>query len=407
METRTNFYRYLISKFDIIIPNEEPMKLKPANIYGFRIERDYDNLFFPIFQVKLLLDYPLYYKIIQNKTTVKFNVKLESYQYTNTEQIKFRETVFDSSFAIYTDDDNFYLDEANYKKMMDITGNQMTGGFIEFYLFKESDITSSRTVINRVLGSSNMTDALIYLLSKSNTPKVLMSPLQNTNQYSEVVLLPTTVIQNVIYLEKRYGFYRNGTIFFYDFNTVYLLSKTATANTYKTNEYKNVIIEIYMTNNNRSFTTGNYKDNTTKTYTLHINRDNLTINTKSIVSNEINGTKVNLISGESDNLTTASPNVRVRNSANDKYLVNNFDNPFLKDIIENEKVENDRILTVNAIDFDIAILGPNKQYSFICEDTKLQKEYSGNYRLSSEILMFEKNGEDFRMEASLKFKKPK
>lgn len=407
METRTNFYRYLMSKFDIIIPNEEPMKLKSANIYSFRIERDYDNLFFPIFQVKLLLDYPLYYKIVKNKTTVKFNVKLESYQYTNTEQIKFRETIFDSTFAMYTDDDNFYLDEVNYKKMASITDNEMTGGFIEFYLFKESDITSSRTIINRIIGSANMTDTLMYLLSKSNTSKVLMTPLQNTKQYNEIALLPTTIIQNVIYLEKRYGFYRNGTIFFYDFNNVYLLSKTATGSTYKTNEYKNVIIEVYNTASNRSFTTGNFKDNTTKTYTLHINRENLTINTKSIVSNEINGTNVNVISGNSDDVTTASPNIRVRNSANDKYIVNNFDNPFLKDIIENEKVENDRILTVNAVDFDMVILGPNKQYSFICEDTALQKEYGGNYRLSSEILTFEKNGEDFRIEGMLKLKKSK
>jgi len=407
METRTNFYRYLISKFDIIIPNEEPLKLRQANIYSFRIERDYDNLFFPIFQVKLLIDYPLYYKIVKNKTTVKFNVKLESYQYTDTEKVKFRETIFDSTFAIYTDDDNFHLDKDNYNRMMDITDNQMTGGFIELYLFKESDITSSRTVINRILQSSNITDALVYLLSKSGTSKLLMSPLQNTNQYNEIALLPTTIIQNILYLEKRYGFYKNGSILFYDFDTTYLLSKTALGNTYKPNEYKKVIIEVYKTANNRSFTPGNFKDNITKTYTLHVTRDNLSINTKSIIENEISGSEVNLISGSSDSVSTAKPDVRVRSNHNSKYLVNNFNNPFLKDMIENEKIENDHILTINAVDFDMGLLSPNKQYSFICEGSELQKEYGGNYRLSSEILMFEREGDDFSIEAALKFKKPK
>lgn len=408
METRSNFYRYMMTKFDVIIPDEEPMKLGTANIVSFRIERDYDNLFFPIFQVMLRIDYPLYYKIVKNKNKVKFNVKLESYQYTPTREIKFRETVFDTTFTLYTEDNNYFTDENKlYKTMMNITDNQLTGGIIELYLFKEDDIDASRKVFNKVISSSTMTDAVVYMLSKSGINKVLMTPMQNTSTYNEILLLPTSVIMNMINLEHKYGFYKNGAVFFYDFSNVYLLSKTATANTFRTNEYTDVIVEIYKTNNNRHFTPGNYKDNITKTYTLHVNREHVSFATSSIVENETTGTDTTIVDGQSNTTKTVSPDVEVRGNKNTKTMVDTTGNKYLNTMIENKKIEDANKLSINIVDFDIAILTPNKKFSLSFEDKVAQKRYGGDYRLSSEVLLFTKEDEyAYSIEGVVTLKKP-
>lgn len=406
MEIRSNFYRYLMSKCDIIIPGENPMSLKMSNILSFRIEKDYDNLYFPIFYIKLFIDIPLYYKIIKNKTTVKFNIKLESYQYQSTNEINYRETIFDSSFAIYSSDDNYFIDEQNYLNMQRITGNQMTGTPIEFYLFKESDIISSRKIINKVISSDNMTNILLYLLSTSGVSKLLMTPLDNAEYNYEVLLLPTTVIQNIIYLENRYGFYKNGSVFFYDFNNVYLLSKTATGYTYSPNEFTNVIVSIMDTSNNNSFTPGNYKDNTTKTYTLHINRGNISLTTKSITENETSGTNINIVNGQENSSILVIPDVQTRGDNTEKVIVDRFNNKYLPSMIENEKIENSNIAVITAVDHDISILAPNKRYTLAFENTEVNKTYGGWYRLSSEVSLFERQGESFSVESIIKLKKP-
>ena len=76
-ETRSYYYRYILSVCDILIPNKDTIRLNNPNILGFTIEKDFDNDYFPIFNLQLSLSQLQYYTILENKTTVRFKIRLE------------------------------------------------------------------------------------------------------------------------------------------------------------------------------------------------------------------------------------------------------------------------------------------------------------------------------------------
>jgi len=407
MVKNSNFYRYNMSAIDILIPEMDPIRLSNANILGLRIEKDYDNLFFPIMSIQLLLDYSLYYTIVKNKTNIKFKIKLEKFKYQGDGRtINYKEVIFDELFTTFIDDDSFFIDEDAYKRAKTITENTLTGGVIEFYLFKESAVNASRKVMNRVIQDANMTNVITYLLSNGGYTDVLMSPLENYSSYNEIVLLPTTIIQNLSYLEKRYGFYNNGSVIFFDFNTTYILNRKSTVTAFRPNEFTKVTITCFKSINSNFITTGSYKDEELKTFTLHVSQNNIQISTTTIVEDMTYGTDLTLVSATSNTNKKITPDVQSINK-NKKVLTNNFDNKFLPTILENYKIENDGIIQVNVVDFDTELLGPNKQYLLSFEDVELQKKYGENksYRLSSETLVFEKSGDQLSLNAVLIFKK--
>ena len=229
MQTNSSFYRYMVTKCELLFPNEEPFELKGDKIRGLKIEKDFDNYFFPIFSIDLFIDQMLYYKIVSMKTEVKFRIKVEKHKKSVIMDgtYEFNELIIDSTFGIYINDDSFFINEDLYKAAQANGTSSMTGALHTFYLFKDSDLSSSKKTINAVLEDVTMTDTIAYILSASGSDKVLMSPVDNTEVYKQVLLLPTTVIKNINNLEKQYGFYNNGSVLFYDFDRTYMLSRTA------------------------------------------------------------------------------------------------------------------------------------------------------------------------------------
>ena len=403
-ETRSNYYRYIVSTCTILIPDKDPIHLENNNILGFAIEKDFDNDFFPIFDLQLSLPYTVYYSIVENKTTVRFKVKLEKYAYNDENKIKYKEVVFDTIFSTFIDDDISFMDKDLYEQTLKRLGTAENRGAYDFYLFKDADIKSSKKIINRVVTSSNMTNCIVYLLSKSGSTNVLMTPLDNSKVYNEILLPPTTVIQSISYLEKQFGFYNHGTILFYDFDTVYFINKRAECTAYRTGEFKDVIVYVFKSLSENAKTPGTFKDNETKTYTLHIAKDNTEMLTSSVVNDQITGTNVTVINPLHDSQSSVNPDVQSRNSTT-TMLIDNFNNKYLNKMIDNAKYENDHIVEMTVTDVDLNCFAPNKKYIMSFEDKATHKAHSGNYRLSHMLFTFVKNGDFFITNGEVQFKK--
>ena len=169
----TDFYRYIVSEFNIIYPDATTTKLTHGEILGLGIEKDFDDCYYPLLNIKLLLDYNTYYKIMENKTTVRFKFKLGKFIVDKTtmdadgvDAKKFIENVFDCTFGIYIDDDVMAMDKELHKQTVDILGEQqLSKTTYDFYLFKDEDLKSGKFTTNRVLSNCNMTNALMYLFS--------------------------------------------------------------------------------------------------------------------------------------------------------------------------------------------------------------------------------------------------
>lgn len=403
-ETRSNYYRYVITACDILIPNKEPMKLGIANILGFTIEKDFDNDYFPIFNLQLNLKNTQYYTIIENKTNVKFKIKLEKYAYNNESIVNYKETVFDTIFSVFIDDNSSFIDKSLYNKTEDMLGTVQNLNKYDFYLFKDNDITASKKIFNRVVSRANMTDCIVYLLSMSGSNNVLMTPLENNQVYDDIIIPPTTIIQSLIYLEKQYGFYSHGALFFYDFDTVYFIDKRAECTAYRTGEYTSIITQIYKKMNPNSKTPGNYKDPKTKSYTLYVSHDSMRMLTASIVNEQIQSKDINVIDSKYDTSTVVSPNTQSRN-ATQSSIVNNFHNKYLNNMINNAKYENDNVLSIDVNDVDLCCFTPNKKFIVSFEDKESNEKHKGNYRLSNYVFTFKKNGEFFVTNGVIQLKK--
>lgn len=403
-ETRTNYYIYSIPTCSILIPNKNPIELHNDNILGFGIEKDYDNDYFPIFNLQLNLTYTQYYTIIENKTSVRFKIRLERSTYDEINTSTFKEVVFDTNFSIFIDDNSAFFDKELYNKTLNLLGTAENRSTYDFYLFKDNDISSSRKILNRVVDRSNMSNCIVYLLSKSGVTDLLMSPLDNNTTYNDIILPPITTIQSLSYLEKQYGFYNHGTLFFYDFNTTYFINKRAECTAYRTGEYKDVIVNIFKSLKPEAKTPGNFKDIKTKTYTLHATRDAIQMVSSSIIDDQLTGTNVNIINTKTNSSVNVTPNIQTRNS-NTRYITNNFDNKFLPEMIKNSKYENDNILNIALTDVDIDCFTPNKKYIVTFEEKEINVLHKGNYRLSYSLFTFTKQGEYYSINGQIQLKK--
>lgn len=405
-ETKSSFYRYIVKTCAILIPKKDPIQLDNPNILGFFIEKDFDNNYFPIFGIQLNLTFNQYYSIIENKENLKIKIRLEKVICDETSTSKFTEVEFDDIFTAFISDDTSFLDKENYEKAMKTLGSAENRGSYEFYLFKDSDITASKKVFNRVISKANLATCITYLLSKSGSKNLLMTQLDNNNLYTDIILPPLSIIQSINYLEKCYGFYENGTIFFYDFDVIYFINRKSDCTAYRNGEYKNVIINIFKATNPNAKTPGTYKDTKTKTYILHVGKDNISMRTDSLINDQITGTNVTIIDTKNNTSSTVKPDVRTKNS-NTSYISDNFNNKYIPKMIENSKYENDHIVNIAFNDIDIGCLTPNKKFNLTFEDKEFHNNHSGYYRLSKYISVFSKQGEYYSTKGTAVLKKTK
>ena len=128
------------------------------------------------------------------------------------------------------------------------------------------------------------------------------------------------------------------------------------------------------------------------------------MSTSSIVNDQIFGTNINIIDTKNDSSTTVTPNVQSRNKTS-AYIVNNFRNRLLSNMIENAKYENDNIMTLSLTDVDISCFTPNKQFIVSFEEKEINVKHKGNYRLSYSLFSFIKNGDFYTMNSEVRIKK--
>ena len=409
---QNTYYRYIMHPIDIIIPGEQTETVLVSHIKSFSIEKDFDNDFFPILQININLTPTLYHKIMMNKTTTRFRIRLDKYIYNSKKSTKFKGMLFNALFAMFTDDNSVFIDEDLYKKTKEIQGKN-SAQFTElrnvytFYVFKESDVLSTKKIVNTVICDNNMENTASYLLSSAGASNVLMTPFDNSKIYKEILIPPVSILDSINYLDSQYGFYEHGKLVFFDFDITYFINKRGMCTAYKLNEYKDVIVTCYKSSNPESISMGNYKNDIEKTYVLNVSIDKLHMRTNSIIANQLEGNELISVSPETGDVNIVSPSVQQRGDKLQRMVVNNFNNIYTNKSMEYRKLENDGIIVIDIADVDIECLTPNKHFIFAFEETKIQIQRGGSYRLAYEAFDFSKEGDEFSIAGQAMFKKIK
>jgi hypothetical protein len=388
--TNTTYCKYIISKLDIFIPGEDTISTTKFNIGGMVIEKDFDNDIHPVIDLRLALTPIDIFNIISHKNDVRFNIRLDKYTYSSDgDDYVSKDKVFDDIFVIYLDDNSVQLDKDLYNVTKSTTGNKVDLSDIsevyDFFLFKENDIDSARKIINTVIEKGTMTDVLTYLLNESECNNVLMAPLDNHNTYENVILYPTTLINNINALNNSYGLYRHGALLFFDIPRTYLINKRGESEVHSRDEYTNVMIFIYKSKSTLIYQGGYQQDNKNRRYNINIVTSSITMKTASPIANVTTGTDVILVDSISDSIDVVSPETNHRGNTTskvvDKLDIADMTNEFAQNEINARISEQDSIIDAVFTGVDVGILTPNKRFTFVFEDTDIQKQIGGVYRL--------------------------
>ena len=112
--------KYQIGGIDMILPNKEPIAVDPIRVSAIDISKDFDSSFFPILHLVLNVSKDMYYDIIENKTSIKFRINLNSLNLSDEKQLP--KNVFNSLFTPFIDENTPYMERELTKKVRESEG---------------------------------------------------------------------------------------------------------------------------------------------------------------------------------------------------------------------------------------------------------------------------------------------
>ena len=398
-------YHYVITEFIILYESEQDV-IPLERIYSWKIEYYFDQAIFPIFKLCVAMEPSRYYKILKNKSTVKFKVRAQMY-YTlnsNPEEKSMLRDYINDVFVFYPEDDNTDFVEDIRPEDSDINKLSELDNYVEFFLFKNI-VTKLRAPCNYVLTNVDVCTAVTYLLYKTGVKNVLMSPFENTKVYDQIVIPPQSVEANIRYLNNNYGFHKKGSVIFFGFLHNYILNCKEECTAWYKKEWKDSIIYILSKSNTLTASDGTFiRKNEDKFYTL-IQADSISVSNKNVTSNVLGGVNPTVIDMKNGVTTSTLSGVTDVSSENRSIIFNDTSNIFMEETCAFQYKSNNIVLNAIVENINIEAFNPNKKIQIIFENANQNKKYSGIYRISSAIYNFQRSSGDFSINAILTLKK--
>lgn len=408
--TGTKWKQYVYKIQVDILFKDEVKRIEPMQISSFMMEKDYDNDNFPIFLLELMIPATMNDEI--KKTKPDFTVLMYAYEALPDEDMEMhaltrKKYFFDTFTPIQVDQDPQY-NESIRKKLRDASGYQSRemsindlGESFTYILVKNSCIYNPKTIVNMVLNNVNLTDAIGAMVSQTKNTNVLLSNLDNSMTFGELLVLPMPFITNIAFLENQYGFHREGTQVFVDFDVFYILRMNGKCTAWRKYEPKKVTICISQKLGGSSSNGSNSGSIVTKNEVLiNVDEDRyMSPSSKDMVDNSYGGSVLMLNQTEatfSDITTDVGTLTAVEETQGH--------NPYISEQTERRRIEDTKIRDFICVDADITSLTPNKEYKIVADKTELATEISGDYRLTRIISDFSKEGSYFRCTSYIRLK---
>lgn len=406
-------YLYSIS-ISIETPNGVT-ELQPMQIDSAYIEKDYDGSFLPIFLVSLKLQKDLYYDIITNHTTSKFIIQIDKYiDPANTGRAKAKRVYLRDKFVPIIDDKTPFMDEKFYKTIKYNGGSKIGKQIIpydlsqsyDFVLVREVDLAATKKTFNTVFSSANMLVALTAVLGNAGVKNVLLSSLDNSKSYKELLTLPLPLIPQLKYLNSYYGFYKEGAQIFLDMDRAYILRNTPKCTAWSQNELKDIAITINNPSSGEDVMVGSVVDNDQKTIFINTNKDQVVFKDNTTSSDMIVGNKSMLVNTVSGDIKNVNPNVSVIGSTTSNVRTTSTRNDYINSEIQIRQSELRNIVNIVCSGIDISHITPNKKYKLLSNIPAIISKIKGDYRLSKAIHHFVKQGEQFAVLTNIELRRP-
>ena len=386
-------------------------QLKEAQIVNLLIEKDYDVDHLPVMIIGLSLNNDM--DTITSESTIHLRIdKIIGQNENGVMQIYSKSSYINDIFSFIVLEDtpsSSYFENLIYNKIGRKEGDyliQDASSLQTYILVKKECLKTSKSIFNATLTESTMTAATALLLSQADCKNVLMSNLDNNDVYKELIIPPLPLLESITYLKNYYGFHKEDTVVFMDFDTTYIVRKDGLCSAFRNREITNVDICLNASESPYNECKGViYSGNTTY---VNIASDAFVRNLGGSITDQTEGTNV-LVFNENDKssntVTTSNTQAIGGNSTSVKITTGH--NKFLDSQIECRKFENQYVFTIGCSNADTSIFTPNKQFSIISNSAEIAIDVTGKYRLSRHVTTFVKEGHYFIPITNMTLKKTK
>lgn len=408
--TKLVLYRYKISEF-IILTNGDSDTVPLGCVHSLELTNDYENSVFPIFKVGLILDSPRYFKIMNNKNTVKFKLRIQKfYVKPGGEDKSCVRDWINETFSLIMDDlsinESSGSDELEKRdKSISSDAHSDFDNALDLYLYRDETTNAMKTQINEVLNGVTLTDAVGYMLGTAKITNALMSPMENNKVYSQLVIPPLTVNKAISYLDVQYGFYKSGSMIFFGLDKTYILNYKGGCTAFSNGEVKETNFLIPENTNVNAVDEGMLNKSSSAFYVVW-KKDSINIENESISQDILNGNNAVVIDSSTTEIKTTTSKTITTGGNNTAIIQNDTENQWISETYTAQKSSNSVIITGAVKNIDVSCLTPNKKYNIIFEDSKLVNKYKGNYILANSYIRFVNagGGAEFEAVASIKLK---
>lgn len=405
-----NLIKYKIESLDILFENGDIENIEPGFISHLYIEKDYDNLFFPLINVSLAMEDSIYDRITKENDTVQFRLKIIKNIYDKDENFLKFESYCNKLFRCFLNQENIIKDNKQVEDKKETENESESanykGNVRSFYLFTE-DIIKCKKIINLSIESASLSDLVIYLIGDCGIEKLLMTKLDNQKSLSNVIIPNGNLIETLSFLDDLEGFYKKGTVLFFDIDTAYLIDRNALCTSWRKNEVKITHIHVANQSGGDSQLNGQYTDKDRKSNHVFTNNRRIDMIGGGVINDQLSGNKLTVINSKDNSVVDISTDSTQIGEPNKHMMSTKINHQYTISNIKTTLEENECVCDIAFLGIDIDLFTPNKEVLITYEDPKFNKKYSGKYRITKVQSILKKDAEELVGEIQVTLKRQK
>lgn len=381
----------------IIINGKDSMDMDPTNVLSVEYINDYENSLFAVLKIMLRVDIRKKMYMLTHKRNIKCKLELEKigYDVDLENQITNPEPVISALFSVYFNDDDENIDPETLKKRLDMnvtdtsSNNQdmndenyfESQNAIDIYLFNPALLKASRYLHNAVYTSGTLQNIIAHMLSVSKHDKVLMSRIENTEVYKELLLPANPTYKNLLYLDQYFGLYKTGAIIYYDIDVLYILNTNGKVTAKRKGEW--IESSFLIPELEKGIPgSGMIRQPGENIFYLSVAEGDVNPQKTSIMKNVDAGSKVKLAMSDGTVINTVTSNQSYIDSPNTSISYVKKDNKYTGDVLQARMQENEAVIYISGNNLDINAFTPNKTFRIIYDEQSKYTKYKGEYRLA-------------------------
>ena len=400
---------YKVKNFSIKSPSlTEPIELATECINSIFIIQDFDECIQPVFQVQAVLPPLVIDYILMNKTQVSIHLRLQQIDLIDASEHLIVDKNWKENGAVDITNDDYILFSADGGRVPNLSDYQVLSETISgesesdmltkiktagsnfanyikettLFLWKESDLYNLRSVVNAVYNNSTIADAAASVLSDNGFQRVLMTPPDNGEAVSQLIIPPMYMMNVFEYLQSQYGMYSTDVNFFSDIYRCYVMDKSGECKAYEDGEYTKTIFSIVRSSNQMAQSEGTSTLDEKFEYHMVTDIGKIAIRSLADLNDLIQGNNGMFIDSNNNNVTTVSGAGSQRGSGLTNITVDQEGTQYNKQRLANSIGElNLGIKLADYTDYNYLAFTPNKAFVFNFKD-KEYYQYNGYYRLT-------------------------